>query len=88
MLKPYRSWPSQDSTKADLAEMDADLTRMRPLVLLGRFHPEVLRRWAYLRCCVASALEGEHMARIETMHDGVADLAAVVSRRFGPEPWP
>jgi hypothetical protein len=88
MLKPYRSWPSEDSTKADLAEMDADLTRLLPLVLLGRFHPEVLRYWAYLRCCVASAQEGEYVASIETMHSGVASLAAVVSRRFGPEPWP
>jgi hypothetical protein len=87
MLKLYRSQPSEDSAKADLDEMDANLARLLPPVLLGRFHCDVLRHWAYLRCCVASAQEGEYIASIETMYIGVASLAAVVGRRFGREPW-
>lgn len=87
MRKLYLSQPSEDGAQADLDEMDAHLAHLLPPVLLGRFHPDVLRRWAYLRCCVASAQEGEYAASIETMHDGVANLAAVVGQRFGPGPW-
>jgi hypothetical protein len=87
MLKLYRSQPSEDGAKADLDEMDAHLARLLPPVLLGRFHFDVLRHWAYLRCCVASAQEGEYVSSIETMHDGVSNLATVVGQRFGPEPW-
>ena len=87
MLKPHLSWPSEDGNKADLDEMDANLTRLLPPVLLGRFHPEVLRAWVYLRCCVASAQEGDYVANLESMYADVANLAAVVGRRFGPGPW-
>ena len=87
MPKLYLSKPYGDGARADLDEMDANLARLLPPVLLGRFHPDVLRRWAYLRCCVASAQEGECVSSIETMYDGVADLATVVGHRFGPGPW-
>lgn len=84
MLKLYRSEPSDDGTSADLDDMDASLAHLLPSLLLGRFHPEVLRRWAYLRCCVASAQEGEYMASLETMHLAVENLTSVVEERLGP----
>ena len=84
MPKPYLSQPSEDGAKADLAEMDANLARLLPPVLLGRFHTDVLRRWAYLRCCVASAQEGDCIASLEAMHFAVENLVSIVERRFGP----
>lgn len=87
MLKRYLSRPSEDGAKADLDEMDAHLARLLPPVLLGRFHPDVLRRWAYLRCCVASAQEGEYVARLEFMYVAVENLACVVEHRFGTGHW-
>lgn len=84
MCKPYPSQPLNDTAKADLDEMDANLGHLLPPVLLGRFHPEVLRRWAYLRCCVASAQEGDCIASLEAMHLAVENLASIVERRFGP----
>jgi hypothetical protein len=87
MLKLDRSQPSEDAAKADLDDMDARLARLLMPLLIGRFHPEVLRLWAYLRCCIASALEGDYMASLETTHVAVEGLAAVVERRFGHAGW-
>jgi hypothetical protein len=84
MLKLDLPQPFDDDSKADLDEMDAHLSLLLQPLLLGRFHSEVLRRWAYLRCCVASAQEGEYVAGLETMYVSVEQLAAVVAWRFGP----
>ena len=84
MLKLFLPQPSDDAAKADLDDMDACLARLLTPLLLGGFPLEVLHLWAYQRCCVASAQEGEYMASLETMHAGVANLAAVAVRRFGP----
>lgn len=78
MLKLFLPEPADDGAKADLDEMDACLAGLLPPLLLGRFPLEVLHRWAYMRCCVASAQEGEYMASLETMHLAVMNLASIV----------
>jgi hypothetical protein len=84
MLKLYRPESPDDGSKADLDDMDAALAHLLQPLLLGRFHADVWRLWAYLRCCVASAQEGDRAASIEAMDRAVAALSAIVERRFGP----
>jgi hypothetical protein len=78
MLKLFLPDPSGDGAKADLNDMDAQLARLLPRLLLGRFPSPVLHGWAYLRCCVASAQEGEYMASLETMHFVLENLTSIV----------
>jgi hypothetical protein len=67
--------------------MDAALAHLLQPLLLGRFHADVWRLWAYARCCVASAQEGDPIAGLEAMHAAVTTLHIAVERRFGQDGW-